>query len=185
MARLPRVAPFFAAALLLSSAAVSAQVESTPVPATAKPDFSQMMFLTGTWTCSTKSARRPTAYTTTSTAQVSPDGYWLVTETTTHTASWIPKELHSTDRVTYDPSTSRWIDIGYDDGGGYNVSTSPGWTGNSITWTDLTITKVNATASTNPTVLTKVSDTKTASKSSFTEPGGRVVNVTTSCTKGG
>jgi len=85
--------------------------------------------------------------------------------------------------MTYDPSTSRWIDIAYDQSGGYNVSTSPGWSGNSITWTDAVITKTNATASTNPTTLTKVSDTKTTSKSSFKEPSGRVVTVTATCTK--
>lgn len=84
--------------------------------------------------------------------------------------------------MTYDPSTSRWIDIATDDGGGYNVSTSPGWKG-TITWTDAVITKVNATASTNPTVMTKVSNARTTSRSSFKEPSGRLINVVTTCTK--
>ncbi|HET6896224.1 MAG TPA: hypothetical protein VFH72_12645 [Candidatus Baltobacteraceae bacterium] len=178
-----RSAAATAAALLLSCGAVLAQVESTPVPQTPKPNFSQMAFLTGTWNCSVKSSRRPSAYQTTSTANVSSDGYWMVTRTTTHKASWIPAELRSEDRRTYDPSTSRWIDIGTDDGGGYNVSTSPGWKGNTITWTDAVITKVNATASTNPTVMTKVSNSKTTSRSSFKEPSGRLINVVTTCTK--
>jgi hypothetical protein len=172
-----------AAALLLSAGAAFAQVESTPVPQTPKPDFSKMSFLMGNWTCSVKSARRPSAYQVTSTTTTSPDGYWMVTNSTVHTASWIPQEIKSEDRVTYDPSTSRWIDINYDDGGGYNVSTSPGWSGNTIVWTDQVITKSNATAATNPTTMTKVSDTKTTSTSSFKEPSGRTVGVTTTCTK--
>jgi len=184
MPSLFRFATYAVAASVFSCGAVFAQVESTPVPQNAKPDFSKMSFLMGTWNCSVKSARRPSAYQTTSTTTMSPDGYWMVTDTTTHTASWIPKVLRTEDRMTYDPSTSRWIDISYDDGGGYNVSTSPGWSGDKITWTDMVITQVNATASTNPTTITKVSDTKTTSSSSFKEPSGRVVNVDTSCTKG-
>jgi hypothetical protein len=87
------------------------------------------------------------------------------------------------DRVTYDPSTSRWVDIAYDEQGGYNVSTSPGWSGNSITWTDVLITKTNATATTNPTTMTKVSTTKITSRNTFKEPSGRLVTVTSSCSK--
>jgi hypothetical protein len=179
-----RALSYAAAVVLLSSSAVLAQIESTPIPQTPKPDFSKMSFLTGTWNCSVKSARRPAAFQTTSTTTMSPDGYWMITRTTTHKTSWMSSDLQGEDRVTYDPSTSRWIDIGTDDGGGYNVSTSPGWSGNNIVWTDMVITKTNATASTNPTTVTKMSDTKTTSKSSFKEPSGRLVTVTSTCTKG-
>jgi len=180
-----RAVTYVTAAVLLCSSAVLAQVESTPIPMAPKPDFSKMAFMMGTWQCSTKSARRPTAYQTTSATSMSPDGYWMVTKATTHKASWIARELHTMDQVTYDPSTSRWIDISTDDRGGYNVSTSPGWRGNKITWTDAIITKTNATASTNPTTMTKESNTKTTSMSSFKEPSGRLVTVTSTCTKSG
>lgn len=185
---------FFPAALLggvllvlplATSAAQNAAPETTPVPVPSKPDFSTMQFMTGTWTCSVKSSRRPAAFQTTSTASMSPDGYWLITKTTTHKASWIPRETSNTDWVTYDASTSRWVDIGMGTAGSYNVSTSPGWQGNSIVWTDALIQKTNATASTNPSTMTKAGNTKTTTKQSFTEPGGRVVNVVTTCTKSG
>lgn len=166
------------------SAVALAQVESTPVPATAKPDFSKMSFLTGNWTCSVKSSRRPSAYTTTSTATMSPDGYWLVTTTTIHKNSWIPQSFTSQDRMTYDPSTSRWVDVATDQGGGYDLSTSPGWNGNTIVWTDQFYPKVNNTATNNPTTITKVSSTKTVSTNTFKEPGGRLISVKTTCTKG-
>lgn len=182
-----RGAALFALALLACAAsalAQSPQIESTPIPAPPKPDFAPMMFMTGNWTCSVMSARRPSAYTVTSTAGIDPTGYWLVTRSVAHKASWFPADLISEDRMTYDPSTSRWVDISTDNGGGYNVSTSPGWQGNRIVWTDSVITKTNNTASTNPTTTTKDSDTHMTSVSSFTEPGGRVVNVRTTCTKG-
>jgi hypothetical protein len=49
----------------------------------------------------------------------------------------------------------------------------------------MVITKTNATASTNPTMMTKLSNTKTMSKSSFKEPSGRVISVRTTCSKTG
>jgi hypothetical protein len=170
-------------AVAFTSGAAFAQIEATPIPMSPKPDFSKMMFMTGTWTCSTKSSRRPAAFQTTQVGSMSSDGYWLIVKSTTQKTPWMSSQLTSEDKMTYDPSTSRWIDIATDDQGGYNVSTSPGWSGNSITWTDAVITQTNATASTNPTTMTKVSDTKTTSANSFKEPSGRVVNVTATCTK--
>lgn len=178
-----RTASLALAAIVFFPVLVLAQVESTPIPMTPKPDFSKMAFFMGRWTCSTKSARRPSAYQTTSNTTMSPDGYWMITRSTTPKLSWSSASLSSEDRMTYDPSTSRWIDITMDDQGGYNVSTSPGWNGNTITWTDMVITKTNATASTNPTTMTKVSGSKTMSRSSFKEPSGRTVGVSTVCTK--
>ena len=71
----------------------------------------------------------------------------------------------------------------YDDQGGFDLSTSPGWVGNTITWSDVVYPKLNATATNNPTTLTRVSDTKTTSINTFREPGGRLVTVRTTCTK--
>ncbi len=178
-----RAAVSLGAILFALTAGAFAQTESTPVPASSKPDFSKMQFLTGTWNCSVLSARRPGPYRTTSTATISPDGYWLVTRTAVHKASWIPQSFTSEDRITYDPTTSRWVDIAYDPAGGYDLSTSPGWRGNSMTWTDQFYPKGNNTATNNPTTMTKTSDTKTVAHSSFREPGGRLVTVTTTCTK--
>lgn len=181
-----RTAASLAMGLLFLSAGalVHAQnIQSTPVPTPPKPDFSSMQFLAGTWECSIKSSRRPSAYRTTSTATMSPDGYWMVTRTTTHKASWISQEIANEDRLTYDASTKRWVDMSMGEDGTYDFSTSPGWNGNTIVWTDVAYSKTNNTATNNPTTMTKVSNTKTTSTSSFTEPSGRLVNVTTTCTK--
>ena len=125
-----RVASLVSSALMVFCAvtmAQGAQVESTPVPTNAKPDFSKMSFLTGTWNCSVLSSRRPGPYRTTSVTTMSTDGYWLMTHTTVHKASWILRAFSGDTRTTYDPSTSKWIQISYDDQGGYDLSTSPGW----------------------------------------------------------
>lgn len=160
-----------------------AQVESTPIPPAPKPDFSAMQFLVGTWDCSTMSARRPGPYKTTVTTTIEPNGYWMVNKSLIHKASWIPAEFSGEDRMTYDASTQRWIDISTDEGGGYDITTSTGWKGNTIVWDELTYTKTNNTASENSTTVVKNSDTKTTATSSFTEPGGRAVKVTTVCNK--
>lgn len=179
-----RAAASLLAAVFAMGAVAFAQVESTPIPASAKTDFSKMAFLTGTWTCSIMSSRRPGPYTTTNVASMSSDGHWLITKTTVHKASWIPASFTGEDRMTWDSSTSRWVDIATDDTGGYDVTSSPGWNGNTIVWTDQFYPKSNNTATNNPTTMTKVSGTKTVSTSSFTEPGGRLVHVKTTCTKG-
>lgn len=174
------------AAVVLMNATVLAQtptVETTPVPQNAKPDFSSMTFLLGSWNCSVLSSRRPGPYMVTATTTMSPTGYWMLTRSTIHKASWIPTEFVTEDRVTYDASTSRWIDINTDELGGYDVSSSPGWSANDMVWTDLAYPKVNATASTNPTTQTKVSATQWTSMSSFKEPSGRLVTVKTTCNK--
>lgn len=181
--RMFRVVSLLGTAVMALSAVALAQVESTPVPTTPKVDFSKMSFLTGTWNCSVMSSRRPGPYRTTSVATIDRDGYWLITRTTVHPASWIKRSFTTEDRMTYDPSTSRWIDMEYDDQGGFDLSTSPGWVGNTITWSDVVYPKLNATATNNPTTLTRVSDTKTTSINTFREPGGRLVTVRTTCTK--
>lgn len=181
--RLFRAALSTGVLLLTCSVALAQTVETTPIPMNPKPDFSKMQFLTGNWSCTVNSSRRPAAFKTTSTARISTDGYWIITRTTNEKVPWMTRIFTNEDRVTYDSSTSRWVDIAYDEQGGYDLSTSPGWNGNTITWTDVAYPKTGATASSNPATMTKVSATKTTTKSSFTEPSGRLVTVVTTCNK--
>jgi hypothetical protein len=166
------------------ASAAGSGIESTPAPLPPKPDFSSMKFLSGTWTCTTKSSRRPASFVVTSSAGMDPTGYWMVTKSLSHKVSWAPYDIHSTDLVTYDAGSHRWVDIYTDDQGGYNVATSPGWNGNSIVWTDAVITTQGNVASTTPTTITKVSDSKTTALNKFKEKSGREISVTTSCSKG-
>ena len=75
--------------------AASPNIEGTPVPTPPKPEFSTMKFLIGTWECSDMSSRRPGPFQTTEVYSMDPSGYWMLRESTIHTASWIPREVRS------------------------------------------------------------------------------------------
>ncbi len=158
-------------------------VEATPIPRDLRPDFSTMSFQVGMWNCAVDSSRRPRPFTTTATTSISPDGYWLVTKTITGKVPWNPVTIANTDYVTYDRTTSRWLDISMDDFGAYDVSASPGWTGNAFVWTERVYQKLHGLTSSHLRTLRKVSDTKTIVDQSFAEASGKPVSVRTTCTK--
>jgi hypothetical protein len=171
----------FAASLV--SVGGAQQVETTPIPMAPKPNLTSMKFLIGTWNCSSQSARRPSPSTGTSTYALDPSGYWIVQTSTSPGVSWYPHKTASTDHITYDASTKRWVDTETDDNGGYDLSASSGWTGNAMVWHDITYPTGADIASNGDTTQTKVSDTKFTAISSFKTKKGRVVGVTTVCTK--
>ncbi|HEY1882076.1 MAG TPA: hypothetical protein VGG51_03420 [Candidatus Cybelea sp.] len=177
-----------AAAVVLIGASLrtfaSAQVESTPIPAPNKPNFSSEEFLLGNWTCKTKSARRPAVYVTTSTYTLDPTGYWINQTSTTAKTSWVSKQLTTMDRITYDSDSKRWVDVSWGDGGAYGLAFSKGWVGDQIVWHDVSFAPGPDISAQTDTTTTKVSPTKLTSTSSFTETKtGRHVSVSTVCTK--
>lgn len=176
-------------AIILSGAVVLAAnaptIESTPAPAAPKPDFSKLMFLTGNWTCTTKSSRRPSAFTTTSTTTMDPSGYWMMTKSVQHKTSWTRTDFAGVDMVTYDSDAHRWVDVFTGDEGSYNVSTSPGWTGDSVVWTDMVISPAGNVMSTSPTTVTKLSNTSISTHNAFKEKSGRTITVSGTCHKTG
>jgi hypothetical protein len=178
---------FIAAAVLLAAlipASAFAQVESTPIPAPRKPDFSSVSFMVGTWTCKSKSSRRPAAFTTISTYSLDSTGYWLNQTSTTPKTTWVPTPLRTWDKITYDPDAKRWADVSYGDGGAYGLAFSQGWNGNEIVWHDISFAAGPDISSQTDITTTKVSPTKMTSASSFTETKtGRRVTVATTCLK--
>ena len=184
-----RFSIFVAVAVLLGAAIPSyavAQVEATPIPAPAKPNFSPMQFMVGTWTCSIKSARRPAAYIVTSTYTMDPNGWYMDETSVTNPMKWFATQAKTTqyDKITYDPTTHRWVDVLYDNQGGYGLSFASGWNGDKITWHDVSFAPSSDVKSQTDTAVTKVSSSKMTASSSFTEAKtGRVVAVTTVCTK--
>jgi len=186
MRRYPVIA--FIAVLLATAipSYVLAQVESTPIPAPKKPNFSSLQFLVGSWSCSTKSARRPAPYLSTVTYALDSTGWWLEETTTTTPTKWFPTQskLVSYDKVTYDSDTHRWVDVSYNNLGGYDLSVSSGWNGNKLVWHSLAFAPTADISAQTDSTNTKVSATKTTFSSSFTEAKtGRVVAVTGVCTK--
>jgi len=183
--RIPQAVAAAVVVLFAASAPAYAQVESTPIPTPAKPNFSSMAFMIGTWTCSTKSSRRPSAYVTTATYKMDPNGWYIdQTSVTKANGSWIPTTTTQYDKITYDPTTHRWADVDYGNEGEYSLSFASGWDGNKITWHDVSFAPSSDIKSQTDTVVTKVSPTKMTSSSTFTEAKtGRVVMVTGVCTK--
>jgi hypothetical protein len=179
---------FGALAVLLMATSVTVfaaemKVEGTPVPTPPKPDFSSMKFLIGTWTCSDLSSRRPGPFTTIEVYSMDPTGYWLVRDNTIHKASWIPREVHSQTRYTYDRLAKQWVRITMGDVGGFAVATAPMPVNSHKTYTYVIQDKTPDIASYAPEVYTKESDTKKSMTTSFTENNGRVVTVKETCTK--
>jgi hypothetical protein len=181
-----RFACALAALVMVTGAAALAanpKIEGTPVPTRAKPDFSPMKFLIGTWQCSDLSSRRPGPFMTTEVYSMDPSGYWVVRDNTTHKASWIPQEIRSQSKFTYDATAKRWIRITTGQQGAYSVATAPMPVGNKKIYTYVIQTKAPDIASYAPEVYTKISDTKRVMTTSFTENSGQIVSVKESCTK--
>ena len=159
------------------------KVEGTPVPTRSKPDFSTMQFLVGTWSCVDMSSRRPGPFNTTEVYSMDPTGYWMIRETTTHKASWIPREFRSETKYTYDAAAKQWVRIVTGDQGAYSVATAPMPTSSKKIYTFVIQAKAPDIASYAPEVYTKISNTKKMMTTSFAETSGRVVNVKETCTK--
>lgn len=172
-----------ASAVLLTPAVGVAQIESTPIPAVPKPNFSSMQYLIGTWNCSIKSSRRPAPYTVTVTYAMGSDGWWIDQTSVQEPMKWFPRQTTSHDKITYDSTTSRWVDVTYGDLGAYGLSFSKGWNGNRIVWHDVSFAPGQDVKAQTDTITTKESDSKTTSTSTFTETSGRVINVAGTCTK--
>jgi hypothetical protein len=108
---------------LLAPAAALAQNSAPP-----KPDFSSFAFLNGTWSCAvTKDDGGHLAGTSyTMSFSADPNGYWNVSTSGHHVKRYL----------SHDAGTSRWVLTALYDDGGSSVSTSPGWSGDSITFLD-------------------------------------------------
>jgi len=145
----------FIFALLGTGVALAAQ--PTPVP-NAAPNFSSMNFQIGTWHCDQSVIGRPGDRKSTDTFTMAYDG-WQMQD---HNISPPFDRFRTRDYVgdswtTWDPTIKLWINQSVDNFGGYGLLTSPGWTGNTLTWNganpDGTVVRV---------VNTKISDTKTS-----------------------
>jgi hypothetical protein len=168
----------------ITLAASTPTIESTPVPKIPKPDFSSMSWLVGTWSCSFKSARRPSAAAFTQVTTLDSTGFWMITKSTSKGTSWFPYSTTTTDWITHDSDPKRWVDILTGDLGAYDASTSPGWTGNTIVWTDNLFKPSTDVMAVTPTTETKVSSSKWTSHYTFQErSSGRWLSVDTVCNK--
>ncbi len=137
------------------------------------------MFL-GAWTCNqmVRGKNRPDMSTTT----MGLDGQYMVTHDVAPAFDKYRSQAVVGDSyTTYNSISHQWVTVAVDSFGGYSVSTSPGWVGNTMS----TKTEMTNDGSTGSDVLTKISDTKTSDASVSTDPQGNVTHATISCTKTG
>jgi hypothetical protein len=150
----------------------------TPVP-DMRPNLSSMSFMLGTWSCHsmTRGSYRPdtTSYT------MDYDGRWIKGHDLAPPFDKFRKRTIVTDTwITYNDVLHQWVQTSVDNFGGYSVVTSPGWSGNRITWTS----SVTPDGSTGSDTLTKVSDTQTRDVATGRDRNGKPQPVTTTiCTK--
>ena len=124
-----------------------------------------MKFLLGTWYCkSTRTAAgRGAGRAETDVTTLTLDDYYMLTRSTSEpfdkarTTTLVGRRW-----VGWDGAKKLWYATLISNFGGLGVSTSPGWKGNTITWTDIYGTGGHPLGKT---LVTKVSDTKTTSTS--------------------
>ncbi len=160
---------------------VAAQSTATPIPAPPKPDLTALKGIVGSWSCSTKSSRRPSAAASASTISLDPSGNWIVEKTIGEPTPWYPHKVTSTDFLTYDAAQKRWVDIYIDDEGSYDMSTSPGPHGDTWVWHDAGLQKPGADVSSFSDLTMTVSGDVMTSENTFKTKSGKTVAVKGSC----
>ncbi len=158
-------------------------MEPTPIPLAPKPNLAPLAYFLGTWSCSTKSSRRPTPQLTTITYKTVPGGRWVEYTIVNKPTGWYPYVAHQTDFITYDRDAKRWVDVGTDDLGGYTYSTTTGWTDGTLVWKDGTFVPTAQAMSESDFTITKVSPTKYTTEYTFTTGKQKSVGVKGVCTK--
>jgi hypothetical protein len=154
----------FAAASLFAFGAPALAQEAGPTPVPDhKPDFSSMSFLLGTWNCKTTkiAGKRGNGRTETDVNTMAEDGNYMETDSTSKPFdSARTRTLTGKGWIGYDSTRKSWYSFGIGNFGGFGVSTSPGWSGGKIVWTDTYATDGSPLG---VATITKVSDTKTTS----------------------
>ena len=126
-------------ALAAPSAALGQSASPTPVP-DPRPDFSPMVMFMGTWNC--KALRSPdgrvVGHTFTTNTTMAFDGRWMETDQDSppfdkyRTRDFVLKTW-----LTFDPGTMKWVGMTVDSVGGYGVTASKGWTGDTLVTNDV------------------------------------------------
>ena len=174
----------FAAVCIAFAPASFASADDAPVYSQPpKPDFSSMKFLLGSWSCSTKSARRPFAVASKDTYTLDPTGYYLVYESKSEPVAWANYAQDITQMITYDAELKQWAGVVTSTLGDYGLFMSNGWSDGKLVWHPVNNTPYLDIASSSDFAVTKVNDAHLTSDSSFTTKAGATVSVKGTCTK--
>jgi hypothetical protein len=167
------------AMLALASPLVASAQTATPVP-DAKPDLTPMMYLVGSWTCHSQNPARPGDRVESQVWRVTMDGRYLQGHVESPSFDAMrSRTIVEEDYLTFDPVMKKWVLVAVDNFGGYGISTSPGYTGNTAVWTDTVTSGGNPPGTA---TFTKTSDTKTTFVFTNPTPKGQS-RITGTCTK--
>ena len=153
--------------LLFAVVVAQANVAPTPVP-NPVPQLSALAYFNGTWTCHQmlRGKDRPN----TSTSAMDMNDRWIkTTDVAPPFDQYRTLPVNSTSYTSYDATVKRYVQVNVDDFGGYGIAYSPGWTGNSLVWTD----KSASDGSEGMTTISKVSGTEYNWKFSGTDKNGK------------
>lgn len=174
----------FALLLAVFATVAGAQTpQATPFPAPSKPNLKPLAYFNGSWTCPVYRSDTKAPRTIRLEVAFDPNGYWQNQKLTAPAAGWAKYAATEIDKYTYDADAKRWIDVGYDDHGGYDYETSKGWKGNMLAWTDETFVPTKDVLSETPAVITMISPTKYSYTVSFHTAKGATRTYKTVCTK--
>jgi hypothetical protein len=138
-----------------------------------------MQWMLGTWTCKTlkNTMGRGAGRTETDIYTMTLDGHYMLTSGTSKPFDKArTTTLVSQSWTGYDKAKKLWYSFGISNLGGFGMSTSPGWVGNKMVWTD---TYTSDGGPNGVTTVTKVSATKTTSANVT-----KGQSTSDSCTKG-
>jgi hypothetical protein len=133
----------------------------TPTP-DITPDWSLMRFELGTWNCSkTGYPARPGTSRQTVVNTMALDNHWMLTHSVSPPFDAARTKDSILDGYTgYERASHLWIFFGATNFGFWNLQTSPGWQGDTITWSVYDTSKGQPSI-VGREVLTKLSDTET------------------------
>jgi hypothetical protein len=165
--------------MLLGIFAVAARSGAAPTPVPhSVPNFAPMNMFLGTWTCHQMLRGRDRPDTSTTTMAL--DGQYMMTHDVAPPFDRYRTQTVVTDSyLTYNPLNHMWVTVSIDNFGGYSVSATPGWHGDTMT----TTTRLTNDGSKGSDVLTRISSTRTRDTSVSTDAHGHVTRATTTCTK--
>jgi hypothetical protein len=138
------------------------------------------MYLVGTWTCHSQNPARPGDRVETQVWRTSLDGRYL--QGHIESPSFDPmrsRTIVEEDYMTFDPATKKWVLVAVDNFGGYGMSTSSGYSGNTVVWNDTFVSGGNPLGNA---TITKTSDAKTSFVFTNPTPKGQS-KVTGTCAK--
>lgn len=162
-----RVFVFMVTATLLSASATSVATAAAPTPVPEmQANWAPFMFQVGTWVCHGNIASRPGDRLETDVNSMDFDNHWMVTRFDSPPFDK-NRTKHSigVNYLSYDPTNKLWYAYGADNfGGSLGYSTSPGWNGDTITFTFYTL-KNGALMNMGRNTTTKISATEIRNKS--------------------